>query len=347
MVVLAGGCVTSSQTVGVVVIGRNEGERLVRSLDSVVDGLRPVVYVDSGSTDGSCEAARARGVTVVNLDLSLPFTAARARNAGFEQLLKAFPSVEFVQFVDGDCEVAAGWLEQAQQVLSTSPAIVVVCGRRREQFPDVSRYNRLCDLEWDTPIGEATACGGDAMIRVTALQQVNGYNPMLIAGEEPELCVRLRKNGGKILRIDVEMTLHDAQITHLGQWWQRSTRAGHAYAEGAWLHGAPPERHWVRESRRIWLWGVLLPLLAFGGTWFTHGWSLLLLAGYPLMLYRIYRYRRSLQADHAMLYATFCVLGKFPEAQGQLHFYINKLLRRRSRLIEYRAAADKPIAQLR
>lgn len=338
---------TSSQNVGIVVIGRNEGDRLVRSLDSVVDGDRPIVYVDSGSTDGSCEAARDRGVAVVNLDLAIPFTAARARNAGLEQLLKLSPSVEFVQFIDGDCEVVTGWLDRAQQVLHCAPAIVVVCGRRRERFPDASRYNRLCDLEWDTPIGEATACGGDAMMRVAAVQQVGGYNPTLIAGEEPELCVRLRQNGGKILRIDAEMTRHDAQITRFGQWWQRSVRAGHAYAEGACLHGAPPERHWVRESRRIWLWGIVLPVLSLGGAWFTHGWSLLLFAGYPLMLYRIYRYRRSLSADYALLYAVFCVLGKFPEAQGQLRFYINKLFRRRSRLIEYNAAADLPIAPIR
>ncbi len=328
--------------IGIVAIGRNEGQRLRQCLESVIHSADTVVYVDSGSADGSVEMARSLGVSVVNLDLSTPFTAARARNAGLAHLLEISPGIEYVQFVDGDCEVVSGWLERAQQELHNNPEVVVVCGRRRERFPDASIYNRICDIEWDTPIGDTNACGGDAMMRVAAIQQVGGYNPSLIAGEEPELCVRLRQKGGKIRRIDAEMTLHDAQITRFGQWWKRTVRAGHAYAEGAWLHGAPPERHWVRESRRIWLWGVLVPVLALGGSWLTHGWSLLLLFSYPLMVYRIYRYNhhKGLPANQAIIYATFCMLGKFPEALGQIRFYLNKLAGKQSELIEYNVASS-------
>ncbi|MDP8964232.1 MAG: glycosyltransferase, partial [Cyanobacteriota bacterium] len=272
--------------VGLVAIGRNEGKRLHQCLLSVVGKVAHVVYVDSGSTDGSIELARELGVDVVELDLSTPFTAARGRNAGFDRLLQANPQIEFVQFVDGDCEVVEGWLERALHELESQPDVAVVCGRRRERFPEQSIYNRLCDIEWDTPVGEATACGGDSMMRVEAFQQVGGFNPTLIAGEEPELCVRLRQKGWKIFRLDAEMTLHDAQMTRFGQWWKRSLRAGHAYAEGAWLHGREPERHWVKESRSIWFWGLFVPLLALGMAWPTKGLSLLLLIGYPLVSYR-------------------------------------------------------------
>lgn len=329
--------------IGIVTIGRNEGERLRQCLHSVLGKADLIVYVDSGSTDGSTDLARSLGVEVVELDLSIPFTAARARNAGFSHLLQLAPHLEYVQFVDGDCEIVEGWLTNAQQVLDTQPEIVVVCGRRRERFPAASIYNQLCDLEWDTPVGEAKACGGDAMMRVTALQQVGGYNPSLIAGEEPELCVRLRQNDGKILRIAAEMTLHDAQITQFGQWWTRSLRAGYAYAEGAWLHGAPPERHWVRESRSIWLWGLGIPLLVVGTLPLTNGLSLIVLAGYPVMMYRIYRFLwasgRSSQA--ATLYAVFCMLGKFPQIQGQIRFYFEKLIGHRSGIIEYTKVSPK------
>lgn len=327
--------------IGIVAIGRNEGERLRRCLESVVGKADAVVYVDSGSADGSVEMARSLGVSVVELDLSIPFTAARARNAGFSRLLEVAPQVEYVQFVDGDCEVVDVWLTLAQQELNTHPEVVVVCGRRRERFPDATIYNRLCDIEWNTPVGEAKYCGGDAMMRVSALQQVGGYNPDLIAGEEPELCVRLRQKGGKIWRVDADMTLHDAQMTRFGQWWKRAMRSGHAYAEGAWLHGAPPERHWVKESRRIWVWGVVLPLIAFGFAWLTHGWSLLLLLAYPLTAFRVFRYmqRNGLSSVNSLLYAGFCTLGKFPEAQGQLRFYLGKLLGQRSKLIEYNTVA--------
>ena len=100
--------------IGVVAIGRNEGERLRRCLECA----RPawaltIVYVDSGSTDDSIALARSRGVEVVELDMSAPFSAARARNAGFERLSQIDPGVRFVQFLDGDCEVADGWLDRA------------------------------------------------------------------------------------------------------------------------------------------------------------------------------------------------------------------------------------------
>lgn len=330
-----------SKKIGVVAIGRNEGDRLGQCLKSVISTTNQVVYVDSGSTDGSRDLAKKLGVEVVELDLSTPFTAARARNVGFAHLLSLYPQLEFVQFVDGDCEVVEGWLETAQRELKSSPNVAVVCGRRRERFPEKSIYNRLCDLEWDTPIGEAKACGGDAMMRVSAFSEVGGYNPTLIAGEEPELCVRLRQKGWKIWRLDAEMTLHDAQMLHFSQWWKRTLRSGHAYAEGSWLHGQPPERHWVKESRSIWLWGFLVPLLAVSLAWWTFGLSLLLLGVYPLQLYRIYRSQaeKAQSRRDAALYALSCVLGKFPQWQGQVQFHRSRLSQRPSELIEYKKMA--------
>lgn len=326
--------------VGVVIIGRNEGQRLRQCLLSVIEKVARVVYVDSGSTDGSIELAHSLGVDVVQLDLSTSFTAARARNAGFAHLLQADEKIDFVQFVDGDCEVVEGWLEQAQSQLEAQPTVAVVCGRRRERFPEMSIYNQLCDIEWNTPVGETKACGGDSMMRTEAFQQVEGFNPTLIAGEEPELCVRLRQKGWKILRIDADMTMHDAQMTRFVQWWKRTLRAGHAYAEGAWLHGKSPERHWVKESRSIWLWGLFLPLLAVGLAWSTKGLSLLLLLAYPLVTYRVYRYmqQQGYKSKDAVLYALSCTVGKFPQLQGQSQFYLGKLLGRRRTLVEYKTA---------
>ncbi|HEY9811866.1 MAG TPA: glycosyltransferase family A protein [Halomicronema sp.] len=325
--------------IGVVTIGRNEGSRLEKSLLSLLGKVQQIVYVDSGSTDGSVQLARALGVSVVELDLSIPFTAARARNAGFYHLLQLHPDLEFVQFVDGDCEVINGWIEKAVNQLEIQPDLAVVCGRRRERFPEVSIYNQLCDIEWNTPIGEAKACGGDAMMRVKAVQEVGGFNESLIAGEEPELCVRLRQNKWKILRMDAEMTLHDAQMLKLSQWWKRNVRAGHAFAEGAAMHGGEPERHWVKESRSNWLWGLLVPTVAILMAFVTHGWSLLLFLTYPLLSFRIYRYmRHTLPQKPAAIYAFFCVLGKLPQVQGQLQFYLNRLFNKRSTLVEYKTA---------
>ncbi|PSB04851.1 glycosyltransferase [Merismopedia glauca] len=327
---------------GVVVIGRNEGKRLEVCLESALSQVTQIVYVDSGSTDSSVDMARAKSVEVVELDMSLPFTAARARNEGFNRLLVAFPEVEFVQFVDGDCCLVEGWMKTAVAKLSQNPKIAVVCGRRREEFPDDTIYNKLCDLEWDTPVGEAIACGGDAMMRVQALQAVKGYNPTLIAGEEPELCVRLRQQEWQIWRLDTEMTIHDAQITKFSQWWKRTVRAGYAYAEGAYLHGSSPQKHWVKESRSIWFWGLILPLVVLVTIIPTHGLSLILWLGYPYLGYRIYKYMRSrLFSDrNSALYAAFCVLAKFPQAIGQGQFRGKKWLKQPQTLIEYKTSSQ-------
>lgn len=324
-----------------VVIGRNEGERLERCLRSLDGAGWPIVYVDSGSTDGSVERAAAAGASVVELDTAAGFTAARARNAGFDRLLALHPELELVQFVDGDCEIVAGWLAAAAEEFEASRRLAVVCGRRRERFRERSVYNRLCDIEWDTPVGEAKACGGDAMMRAVAFRHAGGFAPELIAGEEPELCVRLREQGWTIRRIAREMTLHDAAMTRFGQWWKRAVRSGHAYAEGAALHGRPPERHFLRESCSIAWWAQLNPLLALGLAFPTRGWSLALLAGYPALGYRIFRASRArgFSSGDAWIHALFCVLGKFPQAVGQLSYAIARVRGRPRQLIEYKHAS--------
>jgi GT2 family glycosyltransferase len=326
--------------IGVVAIGRNEGERLRRCLESLRGRAAAVVYVDSGSTDGSVALAQSLGVEVVSLDMTVPFTAARARNAGVKRLVELRPEIELVQFVDGDCEVVAGWFDRARHELATHFVVVAVCGRRRERFPKASIYNRLCDMEWDTPIGEAEACGGDVLMRVAALRQAGGYRESLIAGEEPELCLRMRAAGGKVVRLGVEMTLHDAAMTRFSQWWKRNVRAGHAFAEVSWLHQAGPLQMWERETRSNWIWGLLVPVVALLAAYWTDGLGLLLLLAYLLLGYRIARYRRRRgdRAADALVYAVFCVLGKFAQVVGQLRYHTNRLLARKSTLIEYKQA---------
>ncbi|MGH7290017.1 MAG: glycosyltransferase family 2 protein, partial [Myxococcota bacterium] len=247
---------TAADRIGVVVIGRNEGDRLVRCLESLRGEARRIVYVDSSSSDASVAKARVSGASVLELDPEIPFTAARARNAGFERLIAERPDLELVQFVDGDCEVRSGWLEYAAECLDERRELAVACGRRRERFPARSAYNRIADIEWDTPVGDARSCGGDSLMRVRAFQAVGGFDASLIAGEEPELCLRLRRAGYKVARLPCEMTLHDAAMLHFSQFWRRAVRAGHAYAEAAYRHGREPERFGVRPVVSSAVWGA-------------------------------------------------------------------------------------------
>lgn len=320
-----------------VVIGRNEGARLLDCLESLqAAGIRHLVYVDSGSRDDSVAAARAAGAEVVELDMSRPFTAARARNAGLAQVAQGERAPDHVHFIDGDCLLVPGWLDMAADFLARNPSVVVVCGRRRERFPEASIYNRLCDLEWNTPVGQAQACGGDALFRLQPLLAAGGYRDSLIAGEEPELCLRLRRAGGQVWRLDHDMTLHDAAMTRFSQWWRRSRRAGHAYAEGAALHGRGPERHWVAETRRALGWGLLLPLAIVLSLLFVSAPLALLLAlVYPAQMLRLAA-RDGLSRKLSWQRAFFLLVGKFAEAQGVLAYWKNRLTGRRGTLIEYK-----------
>lgn len=308
-----------------VVIGRNEGARLTACLESLSGVVRRIIYVDSGSTDDSVAAAKALGAETVELDISLPFTAARARNAGLAAL---GDDTVFVQFIDGDCALCDGWIEAAAAFLHDHPDVAVVCGRRRERFPDASVYNMLADVEWDTPVGVTKACGGDALMRFSAVSDAGGYQEDLIAGEEPELCLRLRRAGWTIWRLEREMTWHDAQMTRFSQWWTRTKRAGYAFAEGAALHGAPPERHWVAETRRAVLWGAALPMLAMIGGSINPMFWLVLLA-YPAQLIRQ-------SARMGFTRAVFSILGKFAEASGVFTYYWDRITGKKRAILEYK-----------
>lgn len=320
--------------IGSIVIGRNEGDRLKQCLHSL-SSVRPVVYVDSGSVDGSVQWARENNVEVVTLRPDLPFTAARARNTGFRRLQEIENDIHYVQFVDGDCTLAPGWIQRASAFLNEHPDVAIVSGRLRERFPDRSVYNWMCDREWVVPAGEVQACGGIAMVRAGVFADAGGFREDLIAGEEPELCVRLRAKGWRVWRIDDEMAAHDAAMTRFAQWWWRSVRTGYGFAQGAALHGGTPARHYLWESRRAWLWGIWLPFacLAAGLVFGPWGWMSWLI--YPAQVLRQTVRNHGSLRERATL-ALFQVIGRFPESWGQLKFLLDRLRGRGTVLIEYK-----------
>jgi GT2 family glycosyltransferase len=331
--------VEAPRTIGVVVIGRNEGERLRRCLNSMGGSRAKVVYVDSGSTDESVALARGMHVDVVDLDLSVPFTAARARNAGFARLTEHDASIEYVQFVDGDCELAPDWLSDAVAAIEPSRDVAIVCGRLQERFPEQSIYNRICAIEWNGPVGEIAACGGIFMVRAVEFKKVGGFDPTIIAAEDDDLCVRVRGNGGKVTRIDRPMAWHDAAMTRLSQWWKRAVRCGFAFAQISSLHGQGPFRHFVHETRSTWVWGFFIPVAIVALAVLTGGWALL---AFPILyLFAVYRIARNerwreLSTGMRWAYATHCLASKFPQVVGQVKFWWRRAWNAPSEIIEHR-----------
>jgi glycosyltransferase involved in cell wall biosynthesis len=318
---------------GIVIIGRNEGKRLVACLQSL-GHQRKIVYVDSGSTDGSPEQAKMIGAEVVILDMSIPFTAARGRNVGLEYLKSELPSLKYVQFVDGDCVLDTGWLDAAEGFLNDHDDVAVVCGRLRETHPQVSIYNRLCDIEWDTPCGEAARCGGIAMMRVAPVLDVQGFRSDLIAGEEPELCSRLRARGWKVWRLQNDMALHDANILRFSQWWKRMLRSGFGYAALYAMHARSSEKIYYRELVRAIFWGLFLPLVIL--TLSTqHTSALALFLVYLVQIARI-AIRRGASNPISWRYGVFITIAKFAEVVGILKYILSRIMRRETRIIEYK-----------
>jgi glycosyltransferase involved in cell wall biosynthesis len=337
--------------VGVVAIGRNEGERLRRCLLSLAGQGVASVYVDSGSTDGSVALARSMGVEVVELDLSQPFSAARARNAGYERLKEIATEVKYAMFLDGDCEVADGWLDRARLEMQARPRLGVVCGRRRELFPEQSVYNRLVDLEWDTPIGEATACGGDSVIRGEAFEAVGGFDPTAAAGEEPQLCQRIRQAGWSVWRVDAEMTRHDLGMTRFRQWWRRQYRSGY---NGLDILTRFPgkDRLFEKDLKRSRLWGIGWPLAvliaglagaAIGGSMAGLVATILALLTLPLQMLRLaIKVRERVESPRtALIYGVLTMVGKWANLAGQVGYLLDRRRGRMARLIEYKRVGEE------
>ena len=320
-------------TLGAVVIGRNEGERLKACLTSLVPLCRRVVYVDSGSSDDSTTFARSLGITVVELDPAAPFSAAKARNAGFQALLAGGP-IDLVQFVDGDCVVMAEWLKAGAAALAENPQLGLVTGWRSERYPQASVYNAMCEVEWHRPAGEISTCGGDMMVRTQAFTALGGFNPAVIAAEDDEFCLRLGKAGWRLQRLPVSMTLHDAAMSRFGQWWKRSVRNGHGFAQLGDMH--PP--HLQRERLRVWLYGPILPMVFLLG-YFTTPWlSLLAISAYALSFSKTARdlNRKGLGRSLAIKQAAFLTLSKLPNLLGMLTYYRRSWAGRDMRIIEYK-----------
>lgn len=317
-------------SIGLIAIGRNEGDRLRRCLHSVPPGI-PVVYVDSASTDDSVAFARSTNAIVIELDMTLPFTAARARNEGLRELLRIYSDITYVQFVDGDCEIETGWISRASDFLSTNEKVAAVCGRRRERYPDATFYNQMCDEEWNTPVGLAKACGGDALMRRKALQEVGGYDAAMIAGEEPELCQRLRGSGWQIWRLDAPMTIHDADMHRFSQWWKRALRSGFGYAQvyvKTKANGGDPLYRREIASALFWTIGIISLALICGIAIGTVG---LVIAPF---IWAVQLARLALREGPAK--GFHLLLGKIAETQGAFRFFLGHLRGRKQGAIFYK-----------
>jgi len=319
---------------GIVVIGRNEGERLRRCLESLP--AVPVLYVDSGSSDGSVALAQGLGVATLALDPALPFTAARARNEGAAALLARHSGLTYLQTIDGDCYLAPGWIDAARAHLDAADRTLgAVYGVLREVAPDRSIYNWLCDREWASHAGPTPYFGGLTFFRAACFPLAARYDATLIAGEERDLSIRLGNQGWRFEALAAPMAWHDAEMTRFGQWWARATRGGVALTALARRHRGDFRRRFLSMA----LWGALLPLTLLlaaaaaiiEGSAVAAWLAALLAAGYLIQMFRIATKAAGSPAQRLAL-GGFTMLAKTAQCLGAL-----RALARQPRLIEYRS----------
>jgi len=323
--------------ISIVVIGRNEGSRLQRCLESIRSCSYPadkldVIYVDSDSTDESCDNAERWGARVVRIRPARPCAAA-GRNAGWRAARH-----ELVHFLDGDTILDVDWLSCAVKAMS-SPDIVCVFGRREEIAADATVFNFWAHHDWYVPPGPAESCAGDALFRRSALERASGYDESLIAGEEPDLCYRIRRDPSiKVLSLNRPMTRHDMNMTRWRQYWKRCMRTGHAYAEVGGRHRGMTRWRVARWRNLLYAFGTpasVVASLASWSYWPAISWMMLVGAAVVRNAFRV-RGRIGGMRD-ALLYSLHHYISKTPAACGQILYWIRRAARREPQpLMEYR-----------
>jgi len=326
----------------IVVIGRNEGSRLVRCFQSI-QGIQAsgtkveTIYVDSGSTDGSPEVAESFGARVIVLKTDRP-TAALGRDTGWRNA-----SSDFVLFLDGDTILDPDFPSRALEIITADSKLAAVWGHLREIHPEASIYNRILDLDWIYPVGEVDLCGGNVLMRRHALELAGGYDVTLIAGEEPELCCRIRAHGYRIANIDFPMVGHDLAMTRFRQYWKRSIRTGYAYAEVSRRYRHTENPFWGSErinnlKRGIfWAFSPIVAMIA----------SVLLQSVLPMILWCALFIGLSLRSSLSarwksrdalalFLYGMHSHFQQIPICVGQLQYERSQRQGKRKSLIEYK-----------
>lgn len=320
-------------------IGRNEAPRLARALSAIAEHRAATVYVDSGSSDGSPDIAERLGIHVLRLKHG-PFTAARGRREGFDFITSVLPQVEFVQFIDGDCAIETGWFEDAAQFLADHPECAAVVGRLREERAAESLLIRVVEVEWDLPEGDIDVIGGISLMRVTALRKVGNWRTDLVAGEELDLSSRLRAAGWQLHRLKRPMCRHDIGITRLREFWKRSIRTGHSYAQLAVVQRAHGPKRWMKRTLGHLFYGIILPPVIAAGAWFWWPSVLLGLAVYSVLFARLAKWRlgRKDKPDVALTYALITTVCKIAAGIGALKYFIGRVMGKEARIFEYKAA---------
>ncbi len=229
----------------VVVIARNEERHIANCLGALTIALRGfphtrVIVVDSHSTDNTVKIAHTFPVEIYRYQ-GPPFSAAAGRTVGF-----SYARSEYVLFIDGDCCIEPGWLEQGLSALESTLSAGVVYGERREVFENTAE-----DAIRAAPKASEYGLGGNGLYRSEVVRRAGGFNPFLPADEEAELLARIKALGFSELAIPHLMFTHytPPKTTILG--YLGRVRRGLARGLGQTLRATLGQKLFLYHARRL------------------------------------------------------------------------------------------------
>ena len=200
-------------TVSVIIKTYNEEEGIAKTIHSIRDNLHAypheILVADSLSSDNTQKIALELGAVVV----SLVHGEERCCGVG-HQLGYLHAQGEFLLLLDGDMQLAPGFIEKGIEFLHTHQDYAGVAGM--VEMDDAVSYefkSRKQRLHQIYPLGDCHHLAGGGLYRKSAIDHI-GYltNRNLHAYEEAELGMRLHQAGFKLRRLDVPYFHHTSYV---------------------------------------------------------------------------------------------------------------------------------------
>ena len=260
-----------------VVVSYNSGRHLETCLSSLAaNGVKRVVVVDNGSTDGSEEVARAAGAAWVESGGNLGY--GRAANLGAAHPTAAASA--YLLICNPDLEIGPGTVERLVASLDSDPSLAAVGPRvhnpdgslypSARTFPDLvdavghgllglvaprnrfTRRYRMLDWDHGAPARVDWVSGACFLVRRSAWESVGGFDPAyFMYMEDVDLCWRLGRAGWAVGYEPAGQVVHDQGVSAD----LHPYRMLAAHHRSMWFFARRTSRGWRR---------LVLPLVAPG-----------------------------------------------------------------------------------
>jgi glycosyltransferase involved in cell wall biosynthesis len=216
----------------VVLISKDQEWNIVRLIKSALRWTasfpsREIVLVDSASVDNTVDIASNYPINIIRLQSDQRLTAAAGRYVGYQKT-----SGDLILFLDGDMELCEGWVDRAIAVIQSGPDVAAVTGQVINLPPSTGSRAapRSEPSYYGNSVTEVSYGGGATMYRRSVLKQVGTFNPYIYSEEEPELCLRIRYAGYRILSLEHPIAYHYSdppdRVSTLVERWRRNLNLG-------------------------------------------------------------------------------------------------------------------------